>query len=268
MKPLVFISHSSKDKEIAEKVCLFLEANSVPCWIAPRDVTPGPELWRGHRRCHRRVRRVRFDPDWGIEQVRTGNARSRTRGNKQRCHHPISGRTGSTIARSGVLRQLDSLAGRIDRAARKTSGRTAEGDHQLAADRKESRLRPLRLPLPASRPTSAPPPGAFEISTLGHRRRSCSADWVRWRYPCLQGMANIWYRNSLARNESVPPVGDGNCPGAVRQRQPADQDTGSDTEYCLQPQIPPNGSPFGNSGTDLRVPIASGRTVASCRKPK
>ena len=41
MKPLVFISHSSKDKEIADKVCLFLEANGVACWIAPRDVTPG-----------------------------------------------------------------------------------------------------------------------------------------------------------------------------------------------------------------------------------
>ncbi len=41
MKHLVFISHSSKDKQIAQKVCLFLEAKGVSCWIAPRDVTPG-----------------------------------------------------------------------------------------------------------------------------------------------------------------------------------------------------------------------------------
>lgn len=37
----VFISYSSAEKEIAEKVCDLLELEAVPCWIAPRDVTPG-----------------------------------------------------------------------------------------------------------------------------------------------------------------------------------------------------------------------------------
>jgi hypothetical protein len=41
MKRSVFISHSSKDKLIGEEVCRFLEAHGIPCWIAPRDVTPG-----------------------------------------------------------------------------------------------------------------------------------------------------------------------------------------------------------------------------------
>lgn len=41
MKRTVFISHSSADRQIAEKVCAYLEQNGVPCWIAPRDVTPG-----------------------------------------------------------------------------------------------------------------------------------------------------------------------------------------------------------------------------------
>jgi hypothetical protein len=41
MKRSVFISHSSKDKPIGEEVCRFLEAHGIPCWIAPRDVTPG-----------------------------------------------------------------------------------------------------------------------------------------------------------------------------------------------------------------------------------
>lgn len=37
----VFISHSSKDKVIADAVCSILEQNKIRCWIAPRDVTPG-----------------------------------------------------------------------------------------------------------------------------------------------------------------------------------------------------------------------------------
>ena len=39
----VFISHSSKDKAIADKVCEALEAKGLKCWIAPRDITPGSE---------------------------------------------------------------------------------------------------------------------------------------------------------------------------------------------------------------------------------
>jgi hypothetical protein len=41
VKRTVFISHSSADKVIGEQVCRFLEKNGIPCWIAPRDVTPG-----------------------------------------------------------------------------------------------------------------------------------------------------------------------------------------------------------------------------------
>lgn len=39
----VFISHSSKDKVIADKMCEALEAKGLKCWIAPRDITPGSE---------------------------------------------------------------------------------------------------------------------------------------------------------------------------------------------------------------------------------
>ena len=37
----VFISHSHKDKVIADGVCANLEAAGIRCWIAPRDITPG-----------------------------------------------------------------------------------------------------------------------------------------------------------------------------------------------------------------------------------
>lgn len=40
----VFISHSAKDKAVADAVCAALEANGVRCWIAPRDIRPG-ENW-------------------------------------------------------------------------------------------------------------------------------------------------------------------------------------------------------------------------------
>lgn len=39
----VFISHSSIDKEVADKVCATLEAKGLTCWIAPRDIVPGSE---------------------------------------------------------------------------------------------------------------------------------------------------------------------------------------------------------------------------------
>lgn len=41
MAQSVFISHSSLDKTTADTVCHFLEAQGIPCWIAPRDVPPG-----------------------------------------------------------------------------------------------------------------------------------------------------------------------------------------------------------------------------------
>jgi hypothetical protein len=39
----VFISHSSKDKQVADAACMALEAARVRCWIAPRDVRVGVE---------------------------------------------------------------------------------------------------------------------------------------------------------------------------------------------------------------------------------
>ena len=39
----VFISHSSKDKPVADAVCATLEAGGVRCWIAPRNISPGDE---------------------------------------------------------------------------------------------------------------------------------------------------------------------------------------------------------------------------------
>ncbi|MDO8728005.1 MAG: TIR domain-containing protein [Candidatus Methanoperedens sp.] len=42
----VFISHSSKDKTIADAVCAAIEAAKIRCWIAPRDIMPG-EKWAG-----------------------------------------------------------------------------------------------------------------------------------------------------------------------------------------------------------------------------
>jgi len=39
----VFISHSSKDKAIADAICANLEDAGVRCWIAPRDIAPGDD---------------------------------------------------------------------------------------------------------------------------------------------------------------------------------------------------------------------------------
>jgi hypothetical protein len=39
----VFVSHSSKDKAIADAACAALEAAGIRCWIAPRDIMPGME---------------------------------------------------------------------------------------------------------------------------------------------------------------------------------------------------------------------------------
>ena len=39
MDGLVFISHSSLDKAIADAICHRLEAQGIRCWIAPRDIT-------------------------------------------------------------------------------------------------------------------------------------------------------------------------------------------------------------------------------------
>lgn len=41
VSPPVFISHSSIDGSIAEKICKALESRGYPCWISGRDVKPG-----------------------------------------------------------------------------------------------------------------------------------------------------------------------------------------------------------------------------------
>lgn len=39
----VFISHSSKDAAVAEKICGILEKNGISCWLAPRNIMPGDD---------------------------------------------------------------------------------------------------------------------------------------------------------------------------------------------------------------------------------
>ena len=39
----IFISHSSKDKAVADTLVSMLEAKGLKCWIAPRDILPGTE---------------------------------------------------------------------------------------------------------------------------------------------------------------------------------------------------------------------------------
>jgi len=55
MPPRVFISHSTKDKEIADAICRQLESEGIECWIAPRDIEVGSEwseaIMRGIETC-------------------------------------------------------------------------------------------------------------------------------------------------------------------------------------------------------------------------
>ena len=43
MAHYVFLSHSIKDKTVADAIVARLEADSVTCWVAPRDVVPGAD---------------------------------------------------------------------------------------------------------------------------------------------------------------------------------------------------------------------------------
>ena len=51
----VFISYSSKESQIAAKVCNYLELNNISCWIAPRNVNPGlsfaPQIVQAIKEC-------------------------------------------------------------------------------------------------------------------------------------------------------------------------------------------------------------------------
>ena len=41
--PVVFLSHSSKDREVVARLCEALEAGGFPCWMAPRDILSSTE---------------------------------------------------------------------------------------------------------------------------------------------------------------------------------------------------------------------------------
>ena len=43
MAHAVFVSHSVKDAEVAQAIVARLEAESISCWVAPRDVVPGAD---------------------------------------------------------------------------------------------------------------------------------------------------------------------------------------------------------------------------------
>ena len=55
MPPQVFISHSSKDKEVADAICHQLESADIPCWMAPRNIEFGSDwteaIMRGITAC-------------------------------------------------------------------------------------------------------------------------------------------------------------------------------------------------------------------------
>jgi hypothetical protein len=37
----IFISHASEDRELANELCCYMEANGLHCWLAPRDIPAG-----------------------------------------------------------------------------------------------------------------------------------------------------------------------------------------------------------------------------------
>jgi hypothetical protein len=41
MQKPIFISYSTKDKEVATALCAHLEKSNLSCWMAPRDIAPG-----------------------------------------------------------------------------------------------------------------------------------------------------------------------------------------------------------------------------------
>jgi hypothetical protein len=47
LKFSVFISHSSKDAALATELCRLLEAHSITCWIAPRNIVSGTSYGEG-----------------------------------------------------------------------------------------------------------------------------------------------------------------------------------------------------------------------------
>ncbi|MCJ7468989.1 toll/interleukin-1 receptor domain-containing protein, partial [Candidatus Bathyarchaeota archaeon] len=47
MYHIVFISYSGKDKAVADAICGLLESHRVPCWMAPRNISPGDNFLEG-----------------------------------------------------------------------------------------------------------------------------------------------------------------------------------------------------------------------------
>ena len=47
MPSMVFISHSSKDRETADAICAHLESAGIKCWVAPRNIEPGATWTKG-----------------------------------------------------------------------------------------------------------------------------------------------------------------------------------------------------------------------------
>jgi hypothetical protein len=43
MRRHVFVSHASAEGAVAQDLCRALEAEGLPCWIAPRDILPGAD---------------------------------------------------------------------------------------------------------------------------------------------------------------------------------------------------------------------------------
>ena len=39
----VFVSHASREKHLADAICVSLETTGIRCWVAPRDIPPGAE---------------------------------------------------------------------------------------------------------------------------------------------------------------------------------------------------------------------------------
>ena len=56
MSPLIFISHSSKDRRVALRLCDALERRGLRCWLASRDIGPGENFQEAIVKAIRSVR--------------------------------------------------------------------------------------------------------------------------------------------------------------------------------------------------------------------
>ncbi len=56
MAPLIFISHSSQDRRVADRLCDALERRGLGCWLASRDIAPGENFQEAIVKAIRSVR--------------------------------------------------------------------------------------------------------------------------------------------------------------------------------------------------------------------